>query len=313
MDLLRIYYHRDFDGMASAAILAEALSEVRGEDNLDWTGVNFDRTLNWARFGLGERFAVVDFHFHPNAEYWFDHHPTTFLTEEDRARYKEDERHCFDPESPSCPPIILRHAAKHWGWEAPPRMQELTHWSNIIDAARYGTAEQALFGQEPALRVARALTVAPDYDFHDRIVALMRLHDLIQIADDPEISRSADRAERNRDSALESFPSTLVERTATVLFADLRSKRIRRERFAPFYLYPELEYAVTLLPTRAGVHITVASNPWNRPNGGVHLGELMKDYGGGGHHGVGGVNPPNDSTAERWAWEIYRTVAQIEA
>ena len=81
MTLLKIYYHRDFDGMASAAILAKALVESKLEKEVLWQGVNFDNRLNWDSFASGERFAIVDFHFHPRAEYWFDHHPTTFLQE----------------------------------------------------------------------------------------------------------------------------------------------------------------------------------------------------------------------------------------
>ena len=55
--MLRIYYHRDFDGMASAAILAEALEETGQEERTAWSGVNFDRTLKWDSFAVGERFA----------------------------------------------------------------------------------------------------------------------------------------------------------------------------------------------------------------------------------------------------------------
>lgn len=308
--MLRVYYHRDFDGMAAAAILADALEARRGELNVTWSGVNFDRKLDWASFGAGERFAVVDFHFHPRAEYWFDHHPTTFLCEEHRAQYCEDDQHCFDPAAASCPPIILRHAAARWGAEPPPAHQELARWSDVIDAARYRDAAQALFGEEPALRINRALTCAPDFDFYDRIVALMRRQPLPEVADDEEVARCTRRAERNRDQAIEAFPAQVVDRTETALLADLRSRKIRRERFAAFYLYPELHYAVTLLPTRAGVHITVASNPWNRPRRRVHLGSLMQPYGGGGHEGVAGVNPPDGATAERWAREAYERLAE---
>jgi len=307
---MRIYYHRDFDGMASAAILAEALEASRDEQDVDWSGVNFDRTLDWEQFAMGQRFAVVDFHFHPRAEYWFDHHPTTFLSPEDEAKYQEDDKRCFDPTAPSCPPIILRHARERWGWQPPERFDELARWSDIIDSASFGTADQALFGGEPAIRISRALTCAPNYSFHDKVVRLMRRRDLVQVGVDPEIERLYERSCRNRDNALENFPGKIVERTAKAVFADLRSKKIRRERFAPFYLYPELKYAVTLLPTRAGVHITASSNPWNRPEGGPHLGEMMKQYGGGGHQGVGGCNPPDDETGLRWATEVFRKVRE---
>ena len=306
---MRIYFHRDFDGMASAAILAQALEDSGLETEVDWEGVNFDRKMDWESFAEGERFAVVDFHFHPRAVYWFDHHPTTFLNEKDERDYKDDERRAFDPTAPSCPPIIVSHAAAHWQWEAPSHFEELVRWSNVIDAAAYRSAKEALFDRRAPFQINRALSCAPSTSFHDRVVGLMKEMPIDHVADDSEISGCARRAERNRDAALEVFPSTMVERTGTAMFADLRSPRIRRERFAPFFLYPELQYAVTLLPTRAGDHITVATNPWNRPDEGPHLGELMKKFGGGGHMGVGGVNPPDKVTAETWAREIYEMVA----
>jgi hypothetical protein len=302
---LKIYYHRDFDGMAAGAMLANALQETGLETDVCWTGINFDRTLAWDSFGQGERFAVVDFHYHKKAEYWFDHHPTTFLSDQDQASFVEDERHHFAPDSPSCPPIILQHAREHWGWDPGNRFDELVQWSNIIDSAAFSTAEQAMFGTEPALRIMRALTCAPNYEFHDRILGLLREVPLMQVADDIDIEQCYQRSIRNRDRALEAFPNTMVERTVTAMLADLRSKKLRRERFSPFYLYPELEYAVTLLPTRAGVHITAASNPWNRPKKPIHLGELMKSYGGGGHLGVGGCNPPSQKKAVLWGREVY--------
>ena len=81
---LRIHYHRDFDGMVSAAVLAKILTETRKE-KVVWSSVNYDQRHDWMSFGGDERFAIVDFHFHPAAEYWFDHHPTTFLTPDLRA------------------------------------------------------------------------------------------------------------------------------------------------------------------------------------------------------------------------------------
>jgi hypothetical protein len=139
----------------------------------------------------------------------------------------------------------------------------------------------------------------------------MRDQTLLEISLDPLVSKCAKRAERNRDNALENFPPNVVDRTPTAILADLRSKKIRRERFSPFYLYPELEYAITILPTRAGVHITAASNPWNRPSGGPHLGHLMEKYEGGGHQGVGGCNPPDETLAVQWAQEIFEVVSGL--
>ncbi|MFT7517582.1 MAG: hypothetical protein ACI84O_001377 [Myxococcota bacterium] len=309
---MKIYFHRDFDGMAAAAILADALAQSRGHDDVNWEGVNFDRTLEWENFALGEEFAVVDFHYHPRAAYWFDHHPTTFLDDQHKEAYVDSDTHCFDPTSPSCPPIILKHAKEHWGYQPPEHFIELEKWSNIIDAAGYDSAEHALFGTEPAMIVSRALTCSPNLQFHDTVVQLMRDKPLSEIAQHPIIEKCYKRSSKNRDNAIENFEANVLLDNGTALLADLRSKKIRRDRFAPFYLHPEIYFCVNLLPTRAGDHITVSSNPWNRPKTDFNLGELMKKYKGGGHKSVGGCNPPNSVTAMKWAREIYDIVKDLK-
>ena len=89
--------------MVSAAVLAKILTETR-EEKVVWSSVNYDQRRDWMSFGGDEPFAIVDFHFHPAAKYWFDHHPTTFLTPELRAAYEPSERWSWDETSPSCPP-----------------------------------------------------------------------------------------------------------------------------------------------------------------------------------------------------------------
>lgn len=302
---LTIHYHRDFDGMVSAALLASILREIE-DGEVRWRSVNYDQSRDWSAFGEGTRFAVVDFHFHPQAEYWFDHHPTTFLEPEHRALYAPSERWRWDETSPSCPPLILAHAAEHWGYEPEERFREMAHWSDIVDAARYESVEQAIFGDEPALRIARSLTAAPNSEWIDSLVERMTRQNLETIAADPEVERVHQRAARNRDRALEQFPSTVLWQRSRVLCYDASSGKIRRERFAAFYHYPDIVYSVGVIPTRSGFHVTCGENPWNPPNPGLHVGEVMETYGGGGHRAVGGANPSSLEDARRIAEEIGR-------
>lgn len=305
--MLTIWYHRDFDGIASAAILADVLRARLKRSDVRWSGINHDRRREWKDWGSdGAEFAVVDFFFHPRAVYWFDHHPTTFLDDEFRKLYAPSDRWRFDPTSPSCPPLILRHAQETWGYETPARFRELSDWSDVIDAARFKSAEQALFGDEPALRIMRALTVAPHVNWSDEIVGRFLDKDLATTAADPEIEKRYQRACRNRDTALAQFESTVLEREGGVLLYDASSDKIRRERFAPFYFYSDLRYAVGLLPTRAGLHITAAENPWNPSRSGIDVGALCERYGGGGHKAVGGTNPSSHAEGRRIANEIAR-------
>jgi len=290
---LRIHYHRDFDGIASAALLAWCLREGFGRKDLAWSGVNYDRRRDWEAFGEGTEFAIVDFHFHPRAAYWFDHHPTTFLDESYRAKYVESDRWKFDPDADSCPPVILRHARARWKIEPPERFVEIGRWADVIDAAKYPTVEDALFGDRAAYRLVRALTVAPHADWSDTLVEALVDRGLEETAADPKIEKMHQRACRNRDRALKEFPSTVLSVEKDVLVYDASSDKIRRERFAPFYHHPDLLYCVGVIPTRSGFHITAGENPWKPSGGRIDIGAICERFGGGGHATVGGANPKN--------------------
>lgn len=300
---LCIHYHRDFDGMVSAAILASILRERRSEEPR-WRSVNYDQRDDWENFQVGQRFAIVDFHFHPRAEYWFDHHPTTFLSPALRAQYAPSERWAWDERSPSCPPLILAHARTHWGYVPSARFEEMAHWSNVIDAAQYTNVQQAIFGDEPALRIARSLTVAPSIDWPDELVGAMTTLDLEHVARRPDVEKAHERAVRNRDRALEQFPPTVRSNSGKVIFYDASSNQIRRERFAAFFHHQDVHYSVGVIPTRAGFHVTAGENPWNQPPRPAHIGQIMETYGGGGHRAVGGANPSSLADARRVAGEV---------
>jgi len=305
---ITIHYHRDFDGMVSAAALAHVLREMKGE-RVEWRSVNYDQRRDWPNFQRGHRFAIVDFHFHPKAEYWFDHHPTTFLTPEDEAAYAPSENWLLDTSSPSCPPIILGHAEKHWGYEISERFQEMIHWSNVIDAAQFESVDEALFGDDPALRISRCLAVAPTPDWQDKLVRDMIELRLEEVAMRPDVEKAWQRAARNRDKALDDFPGTVLNVEDGVMLYDASSKKIRRERFAPFFHDPAIHFACGVIPTRGGFHVTCGVNPWNSPPiDTVHIGEIMQGYGGGGHKPVGGVNPGDKNRAHEIAEEVVKKI-----
>ena len=306
MGALTIHYHRDFDGMVSAAVLAHILRPRH--DTLRWRSVNYDQRKDWENFERGHSFAIVDFHFHPRAEYWFDHHPTTFLTPELRAAYAPSDRWAWDETSPSCPPLILRHAAEHWGFESDERFDEMSHWSDIIDAARFKNVEEALFGDSPALRISRALTAAPERDWTDTLVGAMIDAPLAEVASRRDVEKAWDRATRNRDKALRQFPPTVIDTDEGVIHYDASSNKIRRERFAAFFHHEKAAFSVGVIPTRSGFHVTAGQNPWNPPPDVVHLGEVMETYGGGGHKSVGGANAKDLEDARRIAREIAGTL-----
>ena len=309
---LTIHYHRDFDGIVSAAVLASILTSTQDEKP-GWKSVNYDQRTDWENFERGRRFAIVDFHFHPKAEYWFDHHPTTFLSPELRAAYTPSDRWRWDEDSPSCPPLILRHAEEHWDYVVPDRFREMSHWSDVIDAARFKDVEQALFGDDPALRISRALAASPNADWTDTLVGAMVEGDLTRVAERADVEKAWSRAARNRDKALKQFPPTVLSTDQKVVLYDASSNKIRRERFAPFFHFTASHYSVGVIPTRAGFHVTAGQNPWNIPSHGIHIGEIMEGYGGGGHRAVGGANAKSLADARRIAGEVAGKLREAAA
>jgi len=311
---LTIHYHRDFDGMCAGAILSRIRQDHVLKDGREGAvvcqSVNYDQRKDWDHFCEGERFAIVDFHFHPRAEYWFDHHPTTFLTPELREAYAPSERWSWDENSPSCPPLILKHAAHYWDYEPSERFREMAHWSDIIDAARFESVDQAVFGDAPALRIMRSLTVAPHTGWVDELTTALIDNDLEQVACREDVEKAHQRATRNRDKALEQFPATVQWKRGGVILYDASSNKIRRERFAVFYHHPEVFYSVGVIPTRSGFHMTAGENPWNPPATPLHVGQLMETYGGGGHRAVGGANPESLEAARRGAAEVAELLVE---
>ena len=65
-----------------------------------------------------------------------------------------------------------------------------------------------------------------------------------------------------------------------------------------------------MIPTRSGFHVTAGRNPWIERESGPHIGELLEEYGGGGHRAVGGANAPSLEDARRVAREVATRLRQ---
>jgi hypothetical protein len=180
----------------------------------------------------------------------------------------------------------------------------MARWSDVVDGARYKDVEQAVFGEDPGLRIARAITVAPSPEWVDQLVGQLAAGDLAGVAGRPEVEKAYQRASRNRDRALEQFPPTVQWKKDGVLLYDASSDKIRRERFAAFYHHPDIHYCVGVIPTRAGFHVTAGVNPWNPPREVADIGAIMEEYGGGGHKAVGGANPASLEAARQVAAQV---------
>jgi nanoRNase/pAp phosphatase (c-di-AMP/oligoRNAs hydrolase) len=153
---------------------------------------------------------------------------------------------------------------------------------------------------------------AGDEPYWLRIINLLRETSLEQTLGDPEVKR---RCQRIRDEQ-EKLRKLLVERTTmkgNVIYCDLRGVEEIPDgnRFLIFTLFPEGNIQVKVTEDSQRENTTAISVGYNifNPTSNVNVGELLKNYGGGGHKVVGSSRVPNER-AEQAIQEIVEAVSE---
>lgn len=285
--MLKILYHRDFDGAASAAMLMAALHVLGQEQEFDFMSVDYGDSLGWDREpmpgAVDGPFAVVDFQYHPGASYWFDHHPTAFPSDEWRELYDFTTQHDiwgvrWDPNAPSCAHMI---------WDSMPIGMQgffapLRDAADLIDRAAYPTPEDYFKATRPEIGLSQAFPLLTDVERTAVIAELARCDLPGAVA---TVESKVAEAVRENLRELDLVSRYCERRTHTVIL-DCVQAGTGLVRFAPFYYHPDAKYALTLYASGSDVRIALGKNPWlafDPVAEGVHLGELARQTGGGGH------------------------------
>src|ERR1044072_5113459 len=147
--LERVLYHDHcFDGAPSAAFFSRFIAgaippgaEFRSPGMAHKASQMFAPSL----FD-GDENAIVDFKYcsDPRLTWWFDHHQSAFLNQEDADHFRSDTtgRKLYDPTYKSCTHFIATVACERYGFRAPD-LEDLVNWSIVIDGAQYPDARTA--------------------------------------------------------------------------------------------------------------------------------------------------------------------------
>jgi oligoribonuclease NrnB/cAMP/cGMP phosphodiesterase (DHH superfamily) len=310
-----IYFHNDFDGRASAALILAFLRN-RGDAIAHFTAVDYDLTDRW----LDERFfkthrlftgprhpaIVVDFMYHPEAAMWFDHHPTTFKRPEWRSRYVRDAFHRLDPSYKSNCHLVYAALKENFGWRPPAYFKDLVKWVDIIDAAGYRSPRQIINVEGIGMEVA-AYVDAIDGNPRATVALIKALAalPLAEVAALPKIQKIATATRRENMKSL-AFYREHMRIDGDVSIIDLTATDLPSLRFAPYLLDKKVVYALRIMKKGRDYVVGVGVNPWisrarHAPFREVHIGEMMKKFGGGGHKGAGACQFKTKSDALRGA------------
>ncbi len=297
-----VYYHKDFDGIASAYLIFHILKKM-GYDPEIVSYVDYDmfddedEKEKWfqGKLEIRKPACFVDFPlYRPDILIYFDHHPFSKRpVQSPNTRIYE-----VDTSKPCCFDVILEFAKKNLiSLAGLKNLEEIGKWTRIIDGAKY--AENGISPSEllkptiPAVLLGKAM-------FHKESIELI-LEKMIEgwsmdrIAELSLIKEAFQENVKNINERLGKLRK--VTKYATPEHEKLKlvtydSSEIGWERYSPFYFFPDCDVAIGI-GWQIGdsvYYVKGSRNPWKESTlelmDKVKLGEIFKKVGGGGHNVV---------------------------
>ena len=322
----RVFYHDHcFDGACSASVFTRFHRECIGTARefsyfglMHRAGALFDEQA----FIEGEN-AIVDFKYSasPKVTWWFDHHQSAFLTPADQLDFAEWQAKAaaaeaagkalpggkfYHPAYVSCTSLIADVARERYGFDTAP-LKELIHWADIVDGARYESAEAAVAMAAPAMKLTMAIEASGD-GFVPRVIPLLTQMGLAEVLLQPFIQAELGPLMERHLTGIELLRERSRLSRGVVTFDITDRLTEGYNKFIPYYLHPAAVYNVGLSRSSFRVKVAVGTNPWTRvPVADLkNLAAICERYGGGGHPRVGAVSfpPDREDDARKAAAEI---------
>jgi hypothetical protein len=315
---VRVFYHdKCFDGSCSAAVFSRFYRErIRDDAEFQFSGLvhRAGALFNESDF-TGDENAIVDFKYStsPKVTWWFDHHLSAFLTEEDREHYQRSDstKKFYDPDYRSCTKFIATIAEKRFGFNPQP-IAELIQWADIIDGALYTDAKSAVEMKEPAMKLTMVIEATQDPAFIPRLIPVLSSMPLAEILQQDFVAKLLPPLLERHEKSIHILRDRAECKDGTIYFDVTDQELEGYNKFIPYYLHPKCTYSVGLSKSSFRTKVAVGSNPWAKTDNMVNLAKICERYGGGGHARVGAISfePDRFDVARQAAREI---VAELRA
>jgi hypothetical protein len=310
---MRLVTRADFDGLVCGALVTKF---EKIEDYLFVEPKFMQDGLVEIRSGD----IITNLPYHPNCTLWFDHHitnttpdfPKPIMPGKGGFRLAPSAAHVVCEYYTETAPMAGSDGPARLSFLTTPRMIQLLHEAYRIDAGKL-TPEDVL---DPQSYVLVSMTTdgkhAEDEPYWLRVIRLLRDATLEEVMNDPEVSRRC----RQVLDAQEKLKAILLERTTmqgNVIYVDLRGIKDLPDgnRFLLYTLFPDGNISVKVAEDTQRENTTAISVGYNIFNttSNVNVGELLRNYGGGGHKVVGSCRVPNEK-AEQAIREIVLAVKE---
>jgi hypothetical protein len=257
----------------------------------------------------GDENVIVDFKYSPSPRitWWFDHHESAFLTQEDAEDYERSQsnKKFYDPDFTSCTKFLATVAEQRFGFNRK-AVAELVEWADIIDGALYQDAKTAVEMAEPAMKLTMVIETAPTEDFVPRLIGLLACTPLAEIIRVPWVAERIPALMERHQKSIDILRARSECKDGTVFFDVTDYELEGYNKFIPYYLNPQCTYSVGLSKSSFRTKVAVGSNPWAAAPPSINLAKICERYGGGGHARVGAISfePTQTKEAREAAAEI---------
>ncbi len=296
-----LYFHNDFDGRVSSAVFLDFLRS-RGDSVANYFAVDHYIRPKWDAMVKRSKNPVVifDFYYHPKAVFFFDHHFTTFIRPDWEKKFKPTKYLNLNFKYESCCHLVFDVLVKKFGYKPGKHIKELVRWADIVDAAKYKSAEDTIQLTAPALQIDSYLDQKSQKGDPIRwMIEELSRKDLVKVSKDKRVVAVVKAVRAKIKKSLEYHQKNL-QVYDKVCFIDLSAGKVERVRFAPHFLVPSLSYIVTLLRSGKVFRVAVGANPWKLNLHKHDLRKLVRDrYGfkAGGHARAAGITGIKDNKA----------------
>jgi hypothetical protein len=318
---MRLVTRADFDGLVCGALL----TKFEPIDSYLFVEPKF---MQDGQVEIRRGDIIANLPYHPNCTLWFDHHITNttpnfprpimlgqggFRLAPSAARVvceyyiEAGNRQQAIGNRKIRPQEILEFLNRE-------RITYLLHEADRIDAGKL-EKEDVL---DPQGYVLISMTTdgrnAGDEPYWLKIIELLRDRTLEDTLADPDVERRC-RQIRDEQEKLRKLLLARAELRGNVIYVDLRGVEEIPDgnRFLIFTLFPQGNIQVKVAHDSQRENTTAISVGYNifNPTSNVNVGELLKNYGGGGHKVVGSSRVPNEQ-AEQAIKEILEAVTEKE-
>lgn len=280
----RLVTRSDFDGLVCAVLLKEM-------DLIDDILFVHPKDMQDGLIEISSRDITTNLPFVPEAYLAFDHHHSETIRNQGQA-----DNHIIDSDAPSAARVVYDY---YGGPERFPSVSlEMMEAVDKADSARY-ELNDIIFPEKWALLnfVMDARTGLgrfrdfriSNYQLMTELIEACRSHDIDEILDLPDVRERTDLY-LEHDGPFKDQIKRCSTQNGKVVVLDLRGEDVifAGNRFMIYALYPDADVSVHILwgKQKQNTVFAVGKSIINRDSQ-CNIGELMLEYGGGGHRNAG--------------------------